>query len=411
MAPPIGYMLIAVAIGAIVGLVNEYRKISGAKVFMGLRTSIFVSLMGYSSALIYQISASPAVLAAGIAAVVVVATSVYLGRVAATRNLGATTYVAMILLYMAGMLSGMGLYEYGFALSVMLAALSLYKTELLGAISRIRREELLAVVNLLVISAVILPMLPDEYVGPYGAFNPYRFWLTVVVVGTVFFAQYLTLRATKRGLLAFTLIGSIVSSTTVAISLVELANRRRDLGPSAALNIAISNVPMVLFQVGAVLWIVGGLPALLAALPALLAGLGASAAVAVAGSRRLSPAGVEPPQTPLPVLRTLEFAALLFIITAAARVVGAVIPQALPAMIAASALANVLGAVYAVGTLFAKGQLTAAAAGYLASIATLAGTAEKVGIAAMMRDGRSRAIAMAITAAISAVTAAATFCA
>ncbi|MCI4460605.1 MAG: MgtC/SapB family protein, partial [Thaumarchaeota archaeon] len=265
-------MLIAVAVGAIVGLVNEYRKISGARVPMGLRTSIFISLLGYSGALLYQVSGSSAGLAVTIAAAAVVATAVYLARAAVSRSLGATTYVAMILLFFAGSLVGMGLYEYGFALSILLAALSLYKTELLGAISRIRREELLAIVNLLVISALILPMLPDRYIGPYGVLNPYEFWLTVVVVGVIFFAQYVALRVSRRGLLAFTLIGAIVSSTTVALSLVELANRRRELGTSVALNIAVSNMPMALFQVGAVLYVVGGAPALAAALPALLAG-------------------------------------------------------------------------------------------------------------------------------------------
>lgn len=405
--PSFDSMLIAVAVGAIVGLVNEYRKISGARVPMGLRTSIFISLLGYSGALLYQVSGSSAVLAVTIAAAAVVATAVYLARAAVSRSLGATTYVAMILLFFAGSLVGMGLYEYGFALSILLAALSLYKTELLGAISRIRREELLAIVNLLVISALILPMLPDRYIGPYGAFNPYEFWLTVVVVGVIFFAQYVALRVSRRGLLAFTLIGAIVSSTTVALSLVELANRRRELGTSVALNIAVSNVPMALFQVGAVLYVVGGAPALAAALPALLAGLAASAAVLAAGPGRLSPEGVEPPQAPLPIARIFEFAALLFAITAAARVVGAALPQALPTAIAASALANVLGAIYAVGTLFASGRITAAEAGYLASIALLAGAAEKVGIAALLRDGRARALAAALNVAISCAVAAA----
>jgi len=401
-APPIEYMLVSVAIGAIVGLVNEYRKIGGSKVFMGLRTSIFISLMGYATVLLYQVIQNPAVIPAGIAAIVVVATAVYAGRVVTVRSVGATTYVAMILLYFAGALAGLGLYEYGFALAVLLAALSLYKTELLGAISRIRRDELIAVVNLLVISAVILPMLPDEYIGPYGIFNPYGFWLTVVVVGTIFFAQYVTLRATRRGLFAFTMIGGIISSTTVTVSLIELANRRRDAGTAAALNIAASNIPMIIFQVAVVLYLVGGVPALAAALPPLTAALAASVVIAAVGRGRLSPEGVEPPRTPLPVLRTFEFAALLFVITASARAVGAALPQALPATITASALANVLSSVYAVGTLYSKAQITAAAAGRLAALAAISGAAVKVGLAALIRDRRTAALTAGLSAAVAA---------
>ncbi len=401
-------MAAAVATGAIVGLVNEYRKISGVRVLMGLRTSIFVSLLGYFTALLYQLTDSVAMLAVGVAAAVVISSSAYLSRAFTTRSLGATTYVAMMLVFLSGLLVGMDLYAYGFALSVLVAALSLYKTELLGAISRIRREELLAVINLLVISAVILPMLPDRYLGPYGLFNPYLFWLTVVVVGTIFFVQYLVLRATNRGLLAFTIIGSVVSSTTTTLSLIQLANSRRELGTSAALNIALSNAPMIAFQVAAVLYVVGGSAALAAAMPALLAGLAASLAIAVAGKERLSPEGVEPPREPVPIARTFEFAALLFVIVAVSRAVAAVLPQALAATIAASSLANVLSAVYAVGILYSKGQISASMAGQLASIAAIVGSAEKVGLVLMMKDNRARAIGAGLTAAIAAAMAAAT---
>ncbi|MGC8613619.1 MAG: hypothetical protein ACP5L2_05210, partial [Conexivisphaera sp.] len=85
----------------------------------------------------------------------------------------------------------------------------------------------------------------------------------------------------------------------------------------------------------------------------------------------------------------------------------AVVPQALPATIAASSLANVLSSVYAVGVLYAKGQIAAASAGYLASISMLAGAAEKIALSMLIKDGRARMVAVGVTTAVSAAIAAA----
>ena len=45
----------------------------------------------------------------------------------------------------------------------------------------IEAEELRAVLQLGLLSAVILPLLPDEGFGPFGALNPYQMWLAVVL--------------------------------------------------------------------------------------------------------------------------------------------------------------------------------------------------------------------------------------
>mgnify|MGYP001772754535 FL=1 len=392
--PPVQYLLLSVAVGAVVGLVNEYRKISGARIFLGLRTSIFTALLGFVFAALSRIGGFD-VLLIGFITITVVAASIYIERARTLKTLGATTYVSMILVFSSGVLVGLGLYVYGVMISVLVAVLSFYKTQLLNAISRISREELLAILDLLLISAVILPALPDKFVGPYGFFNPFQFWLTVVIVAAIFFAQYVALKISRRGLLAFTMIGGLISSTTVTLSIIDLSNRVKGEGQqrSLALNVLLSNVPLALVQVLAALYISSGsLSPLMYAWPSIVIVVLALLVLGVITRSEISPEGLEPPTTPLPFLRILEFAALLFVITAASKVVGKLAPGLLPLTIGVSALGNALGAVIAVGILYGRHIVTAAEAARLAVLSLFAGIAEKAPLSMLSKDGTFRLI-------------------
>ena len=63
-------------------------------------------------------------------------------------------------------------------LSVMLgitATLLLYfKPELRGLSQQLTRRDLLSVLQFAVLSLIILPLLPNQNYGPYGAINPYQ---------------------------------------------------------------------------------------------------------------------------------------------------------------------------------------------------------------------------------------------
>lgn len=392
--PPVEYLLLSVAVGAVVGLVNEYRKISGARIFLGLRTSIFTALLGFVFAALSRIGGFD-VLLVGFATITVVAASIYVERARTLKTLGATTYVSMILVFSSGVLVGLGLYVYGVMISVLVAVLSFYKTQLLNAISRISREELLAILNLLLISAVILPALPDKFIGPYGFFNPFQFWLTVVIVAAIFFAQYVALKTSRRGLLAFTMIGGLVSSTTVTLSIIDLSNRVKGDGQqrSLALNVLLSNIPLALVQVLAALYISSGsLSPLAYAWPSILIVVLALLVLGIIARSEISPESLEPPTTPLPFLRILEFAALLFVITAASKVVGRLAPGLLPLTIGVSALGNALGAVIAVGILYGRHIVTAVEAARLAVLSLFAGIAEKAPLSMLSKDSTFRLI-------------------
>ncbi|OJU07876.1 MAG: hypothetical protein BGN85_08480, partial [Alphaproteobacteria bacterium 64-11] len=87
--------------------------------------------------------------------------------------------------------------------------------------------ELRSALVLLMMTAVLLPALPDRPVDPWGALNPYQIWLMTVLAGAVSYAGYGAVRlAGPRGLFYAGALGGLVTSTTVTWTFARLVPRR-----------------------------------------------------------------------------------------------------------------------------------------------------------------------------------------
>ncbi len=89
--PAVYYLLLAIALGSIIGFENEYRKQKGAEIFVGLRTAIFITILGYIFSLLYYLTQNAGVFAIGTATILVIATAIYLEKIKITGSPGATT--------------------------------------------------------------------------------------------------------------------------------------------------------------------------------------------------------------------------------------------------------------------------------------------------------------------------------
>jgi uncharacterized membrane protein (DUF4010 family) len=78
---------------------------------------------------------------------------------------------------------------------------------------------------------VLLPLMPDRAMGPYGALNPHKLMLVIIFVTGLSFAGYILARRARasRSMLLMAACGALVSSTAVT-----LAFARRMTGESAA---------------------------------------------------------------------------------------------------------------------------------------------------------------------------------
>ena len=385
------YIILSIALGAIFGLENEYRMQKGVKIFMGFRTSIFIALLGDLFAVFYGIFTYIPILIVGFAVMITFSTAIYLEKSIKTKNPGATTYISSMILFLAGLLVGLGYYEYAIVITILITAISFYKREFLYFINSIQKSEMIAAINLLIIAFVILPLLPNTYMGPYNFFNPFQFWLLLALVGTVFFLQYAILRVSKSGLLLSTIVGSLITGTTITFALISLGNKFRRLGKSVVYNIvAAANIPMVLIQAVLVIYIVTLSSSIVYyMLPVVSVSMIGFLILFLIGKKHIN-THAERPDNPFPLVKTLEFAAVFFVVISVSRIIATVAPNLLIVDMFLSALANIVGATFALGTLYMGHQLSASYTAMLMGVSVFAAIIEKGFIGLISKDKYTR---------------------
>src|SRR3546814_16397653 len=89
-----------------------------------------------------------------------------------------------------------------------------------GFVNKIGASDLKAIMQFVLITLVILPVLPNENVGPYQVLNPREiWWMVVLIVGISLVGYFLyKLLGGRLGVLAGGLLGGLVSSPATTVS-------------------------------------------------------------------------------------------------------------------------------------------------------------------------------------------------
>ena len=210
--------LIALALGALIGIERE-RKKEGAE-FAGVRTFILIAILGTISAYLSQ--DFPYFWIVSFAGLVVLVGLSYLVTTRKNDDVGITTEIAAYLTFVLGMLcfadEGMLLAP---ILAIIITTLLAIKPHLHQFAHRVSEKELINTLKFLIIAFVILPILPDEVMGPLAVFNPFQIWLMVVFISAISFTGYILMKiiGPERGLGVTGIVGGLVSSTAVATSM------------------------------------------------------------------------------------------------------------------------------------------------------------------------------------------------
>ncbi len=230
---------IALAIGALVGIEREKNKAeSGTVGIGGIRTFILFSLIGAVSAWLAAEFDSPWIF---VAAVVVVATAVIAGYVALTRaqpaSVGLTTEMAAVSVTLLGGLSIAGFPGLAVALGILTSVALALKGPLHGIIERLGDEDIYAGLKLLVATFIVLPVLPRVPVDPWGALNPYKLWLLVILISGLSLIGYVAVRVfgPSRGTAVTGLAGGLASSTAATLHFARRASTEKSRGGADAL--------------------------------------------------------------------------------------------------------------------------------------------------------------------------------
>jgi len=213
--------LIALAIGALIGIERERKQVNKSE-FAGIRTFILIALFGILSAYINEIYSNFLVISF-LGLIVLVGLS-YMVSARETGDIGITTEVVALLTFSLGALcytdDGIRIAP---IFAIIITALLATKSYIHKFVRKISEKELINTLKFLIIAFVILPLLPDQTMGPLDVFNPYQIWLVVVFISAISYAGYILMKiiGAERGLGLTGIVGGLVSSTAVATAMAS----------------------------------------------------------------------------------------------------------------------------------------------------------------------------------------------
>jgi uncharacterized membrane protein (DUF4010 family) len=219
--PLLHRLAISLGVGLIVGVERGWksRQESAGQRPAGVRTFSLTGLLGGVLAAAGGAD-NYAVLAAGMLVVGVFVIAVYTLTVREIRDFGMTTELAMIATFGLGALAVLGAPFEATAAAIVMALVLGMKSEFHHVIRGLERRELIATLQLLLIAAVLMPLLPSHAMGPWDAVNPRTIGMLVLLIAGLSYVGYFAVRVlgSRMGLMLTALFGGLSSSTAVTVA-------------------------------------------------------------------------------------------------------------------------------------------------------------------------------------------------
>lgn len=221
--------LIAFGVGLIIGIERGWKlrdQPEGGRV-AGVRTFTLIALTGAAAAHLAT-WAGDWILVVSTAGLLIFLIAFYLHGVRKTKDKGATTEVAAALTFFLGALAML-------SSPLVVAGVTGLALLVLGLKSPVHRmlvsldkAEISALFQLIFLTAIVFPFLPNKGMGPGEVFNPSEIWLLVVFVQSISFFGHFAARAfgTKTGILAMSVFSGFVSTTALTLGLARLAKNQ-----------------------------------------------------------------------------------------------------------------------------------------------------------------------------------------
>lgn len=319
-------LAVAFAIGLMVGIERGWkaRGVEDNGRAAGLRTFGLAGLMGG----ICGILAAP--LGVGFVGIAFLAFSAAFGAFswleARTRaTLSATTLIAGMLTFLLGVMATLADVTLAIAAAVSMTVLLALRTQLHAWIARVTWEEIRAGLILMVMSFLLLPLLPNRPVDPWGVINLHEIWLMAIMMALISLIGYVAVRifGDLLGVIVTAAAGGLASSTVTTLTFARLAREQPPATRLLAGGILISGAVM-LVRVGVIAAALN--PHLLGTL-ALPLGAGAAtmAMVALIFAQGTSATGAARPRlqiaNPLVVGTSIKLAGFIILVMLAAELV------------------------------------------------------------------------------------------
>jgi uncharacterized membrane protein (DUF4010 family) len=221
-------LLLALAIGLLIGVERGWqeRDIKDGGRAAGVRTYALIGLLGGLCALLsafvgkFFLGAALLAFAASLA--------VFEWREAeASHSASATGLIAGLLAFVIGAYAVLGNMVVAGASGIAATIILAERQTLHAFVANLKWVELRSALLLLVMSFVLLPLLPDRAIDPWGALNPHQLWLMIVIIAALSYVGYICVKLAgdRAGLIYAAAAGAMVSSTTVTWTYARLARQ------------------------------------------------------------------------------------------------------------------------------------------------------------------------------------------
>jgi uncharacterized membrane protein (DUF4010 family) len=220
-----GKILLVLFLSFLIGLEREEHKTAaGSYSFGGVRTFPLIGLIGYSIALISGAQLIPVTL--GFLAISSFLLLSYWHKLSRTEVAGITSEMSGMTTYLVGALVFYGHTWIATTLSVVSLLLLELKPVLENLAERTAPTEILTFAKFLLLTAVILPILPQQEFGQFHI-NPFKTWLVVAAVSTISYGSYVLQKVTKQtgGVVLAGFLGGAYSSTVTTVVMARRAAR------------------------------------------------------------------------------------------------------------------------------------------------------------------------------------------
>ena len=299
--------------GLAIGIEREWSgHASGPRArFGGVRTFLLLGLIGGIAGLLAD-GGWVAIGATVLGGAALLAVLAYVVAAQQTGDRDGTTEAAALLVLATGGLCGLGYAALGSGVAAIAVLALAEKGRIQTFIAKIGENEMRAALRFAVLAVVVLPLLPRGPFGPYQAIRPRELWTIVLLFSGLNFLGYLARRTVgpERGYGVTGLLGGLVSSTAVALTLSQKSREEPGHARSLALGVVAACTVLIPRVLGTTLVLsrpVAEALAPYAVLPLLVGGL--FVALAIVRGRLGPPSQAAPDPSPLHLTSAIKMAA------------------------------------------------------------------------------------------------------
>ena len=225
-------LLLALGLGLLVGMQRQSAKSKTA----GIRTFPLITLTGTICGFLAK-EFDGWILAVGLIAIAALLIIANVIRPKEDRDdIGITTEMAAILMYAIGAYLVFGERMIAVVITGVITVLLHFKSTLHGWIGKFGQDDLKAIMQFVLISMIILPVLPNETYDKYDSLNPNNIWLMVVLIVGIGLIGYFIYKfvGNKAGVLLGGILGGLISSTATTVSYSRMSRGSEAISKLAA---------------------------------------------------------------------------------------------------------------------------------------------------------------------------------